>query len=409
MGTTELLDIHLPIAITGGITLSHLPAELDGSGGVYRVQSPTLPAKYNHDKEAIMAWLAFFEGRTHEVYAKEAIRFWAWSVIVMRKPLSSITHQDVVKYRTFLLQPPAEWIAPKGRGRDRGQEGWRPFTGPLSPSSVQTCFMILRSMYRHFLLDQYTQINPFINPTRRKNDLKAKSADATTTRFLEEDLLKWLFEYVENYPKETERERATYERDRWILHLYYYSGIRREEGVANSMGDFYSQMDKGRTYWFINVTGKGNKTRSVSVGVELLDALMRYRMYKGLSTLPVPREHTALVMHLHSLEDAGGETIYQRIKEICKNGSDAVESTNPAAAARLRGATTHWMRHSRASHALEHGASLRDVMEELGHEDVRTTSVYLHSGKLARHERMNTDEATTENAATDTPNSNELP
>ena len=50
--------------------------------------------------------------------------------------------------------------------------------------------------------------------------------------------------------------------------------------------------------------------------------------------------------------------------------------------------TTHWLRHTHASHALGSGAALLSVKENLGHASLSTTSLYLHGDKDQRYAEM---------------------
>jgi integrase/recombinase XerD len=49
-----------------------------------------------------------------------------------------------------------------------------------------------------------------------------------------------------------------------------------------------------------------------------------------------------------------------------------------AVKAGIKNASTHWMRHAHATHAMEKGAPLRLIQETLGHADLRTPSRYQH-------------------------------
>lgn len=60
------------------------------------------------------------------------------------------------------------------------------------------------------------------------------------------------------------------------------------------------------------------------------------------------------------------------------------EADHPPLAAKLRDASTHWMRHTHATHALSRGAELTTVRDNLRHASVSTTSIYLHSEEVKR-------------------------
>ena len=63
------------------------------------------------------------------------------------------------------------------------------------------------------------------------------------------------------------------------------------------MGGFYSQRDRaGIERWWLEVTGKGDKTRIVPATAELMAELMTYRKANGLSALPTSGEGCPLVM-----------------------------------------------------------------------------------------------------------------
>ena len=59
-----------------------------------------------------------------------------------------------------------------------------------------------------------------------------------------------------------------------------------------------------------------------------------------------------------------------------------------AAARHIEQASTHWMRHTAGSH-LSEKADLKVVRDNLGHANISTTSIYLHSEEDARHDATN--------------------
>jgi integrase/recombinase XerD len=81
-----------------------VPAELDGSAGLNRAVTGRAQIAADNDLDAIRAWLSRFVDTktTFENYRKEAERLLLWSVAEMGKPLSSLTHEDCLRYQQFL-------------------------------------------------------------------------------------------------------------------------------------------------------------------------------------------------------------------------------------------------------------------------------------------------------------------
>lgn len=98
---------------------------------------------------------------------------------------------------------------------------------------------------------------------------------------------------IESMPNETDREREHYFRVRWLFSLLYLCGLRITEVTTNTMGCFFSRRDRnGDDLWWLEVTGKGEKTRIVPATNELMMELVRYRREYALAPYPVPGEPT---------------------------------------------------------------------------------------------------------------------
>jgi integrase/recombinase XerD len=121
---------------------------------------------------------------------------------------------------------------------------------------------------------------------------------------------------------------------------------------------------------FIRVTGKGDKTRLIPVGVKAVEGLERYlRLERPTLVARQTKSYIFLSVRGHMLTRARIRTILEEI----------------AAAAGLgRSIYPHLMRHSFATHLLGNGADLRVIQELLGHADIATTEIYTHvdSGQL---------------------------
>ncbi len=146
--------------------------------------------------------------------------------------------------------------------------------------------------------------------------------------------------------------------DQAILELAYASGLRLAELRQIRLEQLH--LEAG----FINVIGKGNKERVVPVGSKAVAALQRF-LDVGRPQLVTSRS-TAAVFLTNRGTPFAQVTLWLRIKKRVQRAGIG------------RNVTPHMLRHSFATHLLEHGADLRVIQELLGHASISTTEVYTH-------------------------------
>lgn len=146
--------------------------------------------------------------------------------------------------------------------------------------------------------------------------------------------------------------------DQAILELAYSSGLRLAELKNIRLEQLH--LEAG----FINVIGKGNKERVVPVGRKAIESIERY-LKSGRPCLVNKKSPANVFLTLRGTAFAS-VTLWLRIKNCVKRAG--IE----------RNITPHMLRHSFATHLLEHGADLRVIQELLGHATINTTEVYTH-------------------------------
>lgn len=116
---------------------------------------------------------------------------------------------------------------------------------------------------------------------------------------------------------------------------------------------------------------------------------MSYRKAQGLSLLPLVDESTPLVIPLIGPnKPMARSAIHEIVKAVFRESAARLRQRGAEfepAAMHLEAASTHWMRHTAGSH-LSEKADLKVVRDNLGHANISTTSVYLHSEDDARHD-----------------------
>jgi len=146
--------------------------------------------------------------------------------------------------------------------------------------------------------------------------------------------------------------------DQAILELAYASGLRLAELRRLRLEQIH--LDAG----FINVIGKGNKERVLPVGRMAVAAVQRY-LEAGRPGLVTKRSPAAVFLTRRGTPFAP-VTLWLRIKRRVRLAGIA------------KNVTPHMLRHSFATHLLDHGADLRVIQELLGHASIATTEIYAH-------------------------------
>ena len=361
-------------------------SSLDGREGSNRATGDFSQIAARTDVEAVRSWLAEYAGSPHTLrsYTKEVLRLLVWCTGTLNKPLSSLNREDLLLYETFLLNPPASWIdmsLPR-RGQRR-----QLLTGVLSPCSVRQAMGILSGLFSYLVEAGYLAGNPLALRRRRREDKTNRKT--VIERYLDQDLWQRVLEFIETLPRETPRDRQHYERVRWLFRLLYGTGLRVSEAAKTRSSDLVQRRGK----WWLRVDGKGGVAGEVPVSEDLMADLARYRLFYGLSPAPSSQESTPLVMTVGGKPDRflTPTAVYLIVKEVFRRAAESFEAEYPDDAVILRRASTHWLRHTAATHQADAGNDLRFIQKNLRHASIETTAIYLHAEDDRRHE-MTTSE-----------------
>ncbi len=150
-------------------------------------------------------------------------------------------------------------------------------------------------------------------------------------------------------------------RDRAILEMMYATGMRVSEASGVKAGDVNLEIG------FVRCFGKGRKERIVPLGKKAVVAVARY-LEKARPSLGRRGQAPELFLN-RSGKKLSRISIWKLIKGYARQARIKKE---------IR---PHILRHSFATHLLEHGADLRSVQEMLGHANISTTQIYTHINK----------------------------
>ncbi len=151
-------------------------------------------------------------------------------------------------------------------------------------------------------------------------------------------------------------------RDRALLELLYATGARISEAVGLSIGDI--DLDER----LVRLYGKGGKERIVPFGGAAASALDLWFSTHGRTRL-VP-------LRWKRRGDAEAVFLNARGGRLSRQGAWLVVKKYAERAGIAESLSPHVLRHSCATHLLDHGADLRVVQEMLGHASISTTQLY---------------------------------
>lgn len=214
-------------------------------------------------------------------------------------------------------------------------------------TTMQRKMSSLRTFYRYLLQNKQIDENPFEYVVMKKNEKRLP-------QFFYEKEMDALFQA-------TEGDTPLLIRDRALLETLYASGMRVSECVGLQLSDidFYGQ--------FFLVHGKGNKERFAPFNHHTLNALRKY-LDEARPQLMKEKQHSTVFVNSKgdSLTARGVRYILNQI--IKRSSLNA--NIHP-----------HELRHTFATHLLNHGADMRTVQELLGHVDLSSTQIYAHVTK----------------------------
>jgi integrase/recombinase XerD len=252
---------------------------------------------------------------TLESYRRDLNRLELWASKTKR-PISDLSRAELRK-----------WIAQLSR------EG-------LAPSSVARAVSAARGFFRFLMLDGHIKQHP-------AEDLDTPQKFSYLPKFLTEEEIDRLFATPDISTPDGIRDRA-------MLELMYAAGLRVSEMVT------LKQTDVDLHGGIVNCHGKGSKERRVPLGKSAVHWLQQYAVLKAeYGKSPYPN------LFLSRGKPLTRHFAWATIKSYAE--SIGISNVSP-----------HTLRHSFATHLLQHGADSRSVQALLGHSDISTTQIYTH-------------------------------
>lgn len=358
--------------------MEHLfvPEKFSGRDGVFRSQEVnTLSA--STDLQAIQAWLNLLVNKsahTQVAYKREIERFYLWALLERRKALSSLDAQDCEAYKSFLQSPPAHWVC--ALPYPRNHILWRPFRGPLIPSSIERSLAAVARLFADLLAAQYLRANPM----PRMNASHAGSVRLDVMRSFTIDDQVCIAATLKNLP-----DTASARRTQALVLLLLSAGLRISETQTTHEAIFQlREHERLSEHFGLRVIRKVNKERVVPMRTEVLQALQRHQLdLSCLCMTPIGLLPLIGTLKIAPCSDStimravGGPLSISGMQTLLKSFFVKVAKQHNSGGDFAK-ASAHWMRHTFAHQVL--AATDKDlavVQQLLGHGSIQTTATYV--------------------------------
>ncbi|QIZ76576.1 tyrosine-type recombinase/integrase [Ferrimonas lipolytica] len=343
---------------------------------------------------------------------------WCWHVEQLK--VEQVDRRLLTRYLDFCQSPPPEWIAYRNVAQFKGKEerlpnrDWRPFLGKtdngipqpyrLSASAIKTKLALLSAFFNYLIEMDYSERNPaasLLRSGRFKGNARHSGVPEDDEQMKSFTDLQW--SYVMQYAQQSAAQNiADFARSRFLVTLLYSCYLRISEvaarpGFSPVMGQFRRDSKTGVWGFFVPLS-KGGKSRTVALSDEMLDALKQYRTELGLPELPAPRDSTPLFVR-HKAAGRGREQgvrhanlgvrqLRDLVDAVISGGADlAMTDGFDQDAREMRQLSAHSLRHTGISHDINlQRRPLSHVQADAGHDSIDTTSKYLHTSRVERHQ-----------------------
>ncbi len=364
-----------------------------------------------------------FNENNYKTYRSELTTFLYWVFDVIKISVSDITRRVLSQYIDYCQQPDpnliayrnvAQFLLDKEENERYPNPLWRPFLGKkvdgieqpyrITEKALKTKLAILSSFFSFLINEEYMERNPAMMLMKHG---RFKHTDQYAGAGEDNEQLKAFSELQWSYVMQAAQYLAlkdpeVHQRTLFLISLMYGCYLRISEvsarpGFSPMMSQFKRDVKTG-VWGFYIPRSKGGKRRTVAVSKALLTALKQYRCFLGLTELPQPGENTPLFVRHKAAgrgRDAGllnanlgirqireliMDVIFLAADNIAKDGlnQDANE---------VRSQTVHSIRHTGISHDINlNQRPLSHVQADAGHDSIETTSQYLHTSRIERHE-----------------------